>query len=297
MILVTGGSGMVGKDLKKFMPNALYPSSNELDLLSENSIKNFFTKNEITGVIHLAAYVGSLHDNIENRVQYFDQNIIMNTLITKISFEFGVKKFIGVLSTCIFPDKGMKYPMSELQIHNGAPHIDLYSYAYAKRSHAVQLDAYKYQYGVDYSYLIPTNMYGYSNHDDRLHFINDLVLKIVKARKNKLSSIELFGDGSPMRQFMFSEDFARFIMEYYNSGITESINVGDPENRSVLEMAEIALKVSNSKLSIVFNDSKPNGQHRKDVDMSKMTKNFPSFKFTPFEIGIEKLFKFYVKKL
>jgi GDP-L-fucose synthase len=178
MILVTGGSGMVGSELKKFMPECLYPSSKELNLLSDQSIRDYFKINKIKSVIHLAAYVGSLHDNIENRVKYFDLNIIMNTNITKISYEFGITKFIGILSTCIYPDKNMTYPMLESSIHEGAPHKDLYSYAYAKRAHAVQLDAYKNQYGVDFSYLIPTNLYGYSSHFERLHFVNDLVLKI-----------------------------------------------------------------------------------------------------------------------
>tara|TARA_B110000858_G_C17433267_1_gene306418 strand:- start:114 stop:536 length:423 start_codon:yes stop_codon:yes gene_type:complete len=140
-------------------------------------------------------------------------------------------------------------------------------------------------------------MFGYSNHTERLHFINDLVLKIVKAKKDNLSSIELFGDGSPLRQFMFSEDFARFIVEYYFSEIDVSMNVGDPKNRSVLDMANIAIKQSKSDLKIEFNSSKPNGQIRKDVDMSLMSKHFPSFKFTPFDDGLKKLFNFYEKKI
>ena len=83
MILVTGGSGMVGSELKKIMPEALYPSSKELNLLSEDKIRNYLKLNNITAVIHLAAHVGSLHDNIDNRVRYFDDNVLMNTLITK----------------------------------------------------------------------------------------------------------------------------------------------------------------------------------------------------------------------
>tara|TARA_B110000977_G_scaffold198855_1_gene284717 strand:- start:1607 stop:2500 length:894 start_codon:yes stop_codon:yes gene_type:complete len=297
MILVTGGSGMVGSELKKIMPEALYPSSKELNLLSEGEIRNYLQLNNVTAVIHLAAHVGSLHDNIDNRVRYFDDNVLMNTLITKLSYEAGIKKFIGILSTCIYPDSGMIYPMNEEQIHNGAPHVDLYSYAYAKRAHAVQLDNYKFQYGLDYSYLTPTNMYGYSNHTERLHFINDLVLKIVKAKINKSSVIELFGDGSPLRQFMFAGDFARFIKEYYYSGNTQNLNVGDPKNRSVLEMANIAINIADSNIKIEFNSAKPNGQSRKDVDMSKMLVSFSKFKFTSFQNGIKKLFNYYEKIL
>jgi len=286
---------MVGSELKKIMPECLFPNSFELNLLSEESIKNYFSKNRVTSVIHLAAYVGSLHDNIENRVKYFEHNILMNTLITKICYEFGVTKFIGILSTCIYPDKGMTYPMEEAEIHEGAPHHDLYSYAYAKRAHAVQLDAYKKQYGVNFSYLIPTNLFGYSDHTDRLHFVNDLVIKILKAQKQNKNSIELFGDGTPLRQFMFAGDFARFIREYFYSNTIINMNVGDPINRSVEEMANIALKARNINLNIRYNNTKPNGQFRKDVDMSLMKESFPNFEFGTFENNLIKLFHYYEK--
>jgi GDP-L-fucose synthase len=297
MILVTGGNGMVGTELKKIMPQCLYPSSKELNLLSEDSIKNYFNRNRITSVIHLAAHVGSLHDNIENRVKYFDNNVIMNTLITRISHEFGVNKFIGILSTCIYPDLGMNYPMVESSIHLGAPHDDLYSYAYAKRCHAVQIDAYKKQFGVDYSYLIPTNLYGYSLHFGRLHFVNDMVLKILNIEKYEEDFIELFGDGTPLRQFMFAEDFARFIKEYFYSNVNLSMNVGDPVNRSIQEMTTIGLSLRGLNANIKYNNSKPNGQFRKDVDVSLMRKNFPDFVFTSFSEGLEKLFKFYEERI
>jgi GDP-L-fucose synthase len=297
MILVTGGSGMVGSELKKIMPECLYPTSKELNLLSEQSIKAYFSKNKIRSVIHLAAYVGSLHDNIENRVKYFDLNVIMNTNITSISHQFGITKFLGILSTCIYPDKNMVYPMLESNIHEGAPHEDLYSYAYAKRSHAVQIDAYKKQYGVDYSYLIPTNLYGYSSHLERLHFVNDLVIKIINAKKNSLKTIELFGDGTPLRQFMFAGDFARFIKEYFYSNINISMNVGDPTNRSIQEMAEIAINLKKIDIRIIYNNSKPNGQFRKDVDMSIMKKHFSNFTFSTFEFGLDKLFKYYEERI
>ncbi len=284
---------MVGSELKKIMPECLFPNSIELNLLSEQSIRNYFSKNKISSVIHLAAHVGSLHDNIENRVKYFDYNTIINTQITRISYEYGVKKFIGILSTCIYPDKNMVYPMKESEIHAGAPHHDLYSYAYSKRAHAVQMDAYNQQYGVDFSYLIPTNLYGYSNHIDRLHFVNDLVIKIIKAQKKGENSIELFGDGSPLRQFMFAGDFARFIKEYFYSNLTVNMNAGDSVNRSINEMAQIAINVRNLNLEIKYNDIKPNGQYRKDVNMSLMNENFPNFEFSTFEENLKKLFKFY----
>lgn len=297
MILVTGGSGMVGEELKKILPNALYPSSKELNLLDSNSIEKFFTKHKVTKIIHLAAYVGSLHDNIDNAVQYFEQNILMNTLITKSAYEYGVERFIGILSTCIYPDKGMEYPLKESIIHNGSPHEALYGYAYAKRAHAVQIDTYKKQFDLNYSYLIPTNMYGKSKHLERMHFVNDLVVKIIKATKNKEKEIILFGDGTPLRQFISARDFARFIKVYLENGSSINLNVSDEYNRSIHEMAAIALNLYNPELKVIYDDSKPNGQFRKDVDLSLLKENFPSFQFTSFENGLRDLFEYYEKIL
>ena len=160
-ILVTGGSGMVGSSLKLKLEQADYPSSKELDLTNQASIQSFLSKNKYDYVIHLAAHVGNHHDNTRDKISYLDKNIIMNTLLTKACYESGIKNFLGVLSTCIFPDKVDNYPMTEEMLHLGPPHIDLFSYGYAKRTHAVQLDAYKASYGVNYNYLIPSNLFEY----------------------------------------------------------------------------------------------------------------------------------------
>lgn len=297
MILVTGGSGMVGSELRKILPNAMYPTSSELNLLDQNSIETYFRKHKIDSVIHLAAYVGSLHDNIENAVRYYEQNVLMNTQLTKSAYANGVQRFIGILSTCIYPNDGLAYPMKEDDIHNGAPHESLYSYAYAKRSHAVQLNAYKSQYGVNYSYLIPTNMYGQSLHLDRMHFINDLVVKIIRATKNGEKELRLFGDGSPLRQFIAAKDFALFIKLYLESGCGESLNVSDEYNRSINEMARLAVSLYNPDLHIVYDSSKPNGQYRKDVDVSRLKQIFPQFSFNSLENGLLELFEYYEKIL
>ena len=155
-ILITGASGMVGSYLSKLLPKAFTPSSKELNLLDSNSVERYMKEHSFDYVIHLAAYVGSLHDNIENRTPYFDQNILMNTILTKYSYESGVRNFLGILSTCIYPDNINEFPIHESKLHDGSPHIDLMSYAYAKRSHAVQIEAYKQSFNVNYNYLIPT---------------------------------------------------------------------------------------------------------------------------------------------
>jgi GDP-L-fucose synthase len=295
-VLITGGSGMVGKCLKRYFPNAYMPTSKELDLTNSNQVKNYFLKNKFDYVIHLAAHVGSLHDNIANRTLYFDENILMNTLITKYAYKSGVKNFLGILSTCIYPNNISNYPIKETLLHKGPPHPDLLSYAYAKRSHAVQLLAYKETYGVNYNYLIPCNLFGIvsEKHKNRSHFVNDLIFKIIESQRNNNNFITLFGDGTPLRQFMYAEDFARIIYEYVNNKLNVSFNVAPNNNMTIEQLAKIAISTCSKKdMKINYDNSKPNGQYRKDVDTTIFKKHIKNFEFTPLPIGIKKVYDEY----
>jgi len=294
-ILVTGGSGMVGSELKNLMPNALYPSSKELDLLDQYSIMSFFNDNQVDYVVHLAAYVGSLHDNIRNRISYFDSNILMNTLLTREAFRVGVRKFLGILSTCIYPDNVVQFPIEEEKLHDGKPHESLMSYAYAKRAHAVQLENYKMSHGLNYNYLIPCNLYGKPNlsHLDRQHFINDLVMKIYKAEKHE-GVIKLFGDGTPLRQFMHARDLATIIRNYIQADLNVSMNVAPSENITIKNYVEIALQsLGLQHLPVVYDPSLPNGQLRKDVCNRRFYSHFPDFRFTSLDDGVRELYNSY----
>ncbi len=296
-ILITGANGMVGQSLKKLFPKAVTPNSKELDLTNSVHVINYFENNKFDYVIHLAAHVGSLHDNIENRTDYFDNNILMNTLVTKYAFESGVKNFLGILSTCIYPNDIKLFPIKEEQLHMGAPHPSLMSYAYAKRSHAVQLDAYKERFGVNYNYLIPCNLYGIvsKSHEKRSHFVNDLIFKIIDSQKNNKDYITLFGDGSPLRQFMHASDLAKIISLYVLTKCNSSFNVAPEMNMSIDDIANSAVKVCNSniKLNIKYDSSKPNGQHRKDVDTSIFKNKIKDFKFKTLNQGIKEIYDYY----
>jgi len=296
-ILVTGGTGLVGTELKKLMPKAIYVSSKDYDLTKENEVKKMFGDTKPDTVIHLAARVGSLNDNIENRVAYFDDNILMNTLVLKQAYNSGIKRFIGLLSTCIYPDNISSYPIAEEDLHMGPPHKDLYSYAYAKRCLAVQIDAYNAQYGVKlkYSYLTPCNLYGEhcKAHQGRSHYVNALIKKIIDAKKNGDDKILLFGDGTPLRQFMHSQDLARVIKLFLERDILDNFNVATEENYSVHKIAQIALKACEAEyLKIEYDTTKPKGQFRKDVSIAKFRKYFPDFKFTSLHDGIKQVYTY-----
>jgi len=140
-ILVTGGSGMVGNSLQKFLPDAIYISSKDYDLTNESDVISMFEKYKPNIVVHLAAKVGGIIDNIEKPYEYFVENIRMNTYMVEHSYKNGVEQFIGILSTCIYPDTVDSYPMKEEDLHLGPPTITNFSYGYAKRCLAVQIEA------------------------------------------------------------------------------------------------------------------------------------------------------------
>ena len=132
-LLITGGSGLIGNYLKEIGLNAKYVSSKDYDLLNLDEVKSMFKETKPDTVIHLAALVGGIHHNIEEPVKYFEENILMNTYVIKESYNNGVKNFIGILSSCIYPDNLSQFPIKEDKLLQGVPHIDLFSYAYAKR--------------------------------------------------------------------------------------------------------------------------------------------------------------------
>lgn len=298
-IVVTGGSGLVGKALKKYLPNAVYLSSKDFDLTNENQVKSMYEWYKPEVVIHLAAKVGGILDNISKPAEYFTDNVLMNTLLIEYAHKSNIKRFIGILSTCIYPDTVENYPMKETDLHLGPPTVTNFSYGYAKRSMAVQINAYNQQYKTKYQYLTPCNLYGLDDKDNESnsHFITALIKKIHDANLKGEDSITLFGDGTPLRQFMYANDFAQVISQVIESEIYENFNVATSENLSIKKMAEIALDACNSNhLKIIWDDSKPNGQFRKDVSIELLQQNIPNFNPISLHQGIKLTYQHLVNK-
>jgi len=291
-ILVTGGSGMVGNSLQKFLPDAIYISSKDYDLTNESDVISMFEKYKPNIVVHLAAKVGGIIDNIEKPYEYFVENIRMNTYMVEHSYKNGVEQFIGILSTCIYPDTVENYPMKEEDLHLGPPTMTNFSYGYAKRCLAVQIDALNKEYGTKYQYLTPCNLYG--EHDKtghNSHFVAALLEKISIADKNKKDEIQLFGTGTPLRQFMHSDDLAWVIHECIDKKIYESFNVATEENLSIKQMAEMSLETLNlTHIKLIFDITKPDGQYRKDVSIDKLKHLLTDFKPLPFKEGIKRVY-------
>lgn len=289
-ILVTGGSGMVGRSLKDIMPDSIYLSSKDCDLTNPIETELLIKHHKPDIIIHLAAKVGGIIDNINKPAEYFDDNIMMNTVLLNSARKYGVERFIGILSTCVYPDVVDKYPMTEDMLHLGAPTPTNFSYAYAKRCLAVQIDTYNKQYGTKYQYLTPCNLYGqYDKWGENSHFVAALIKKIMFACTNNEETVTLFGTGNPIRQFMHSNDLAKVIKYCIDNNVYDSFNVATEESLSISEIAETARQVIGDGIvkNFSYDASKPDGQYRKDVSIDKMKTLIPDFKTISLREGIK----------
>lgn len=289
-ILVTGGNGMVGSHLKEIRSDLITFSSKDYDLTKYEDADKTISITKPDTILHLAAKVGGIKANIESPVDYFEENLLINTNILKAAHQNGVKRFIGILSTCAYPDVVDSYPMTEEDLHKGPPAISNFGYGYAKRCLAVQIDAYNKQYGTKYQYLIPSNLYSEYEHKDEknTHFLNALVEKIIKAEQEGKKEITLWGTGKPLRQFTYALDLAKVISYVVDKDITESFNVSYPYSYTIHEMADIALDVlGHADWKINYIHPELDGQFRKDVSVDKMLNYVPDFKFTPLDKGIK----------
>ena len=293
-ILVTGGTGLIGTYLQQLLPKAKYVSSKDYNLLNIDEVKKMFFEVKPKKVIHLAAIVGGVHHNIEEPVKYFEENLLMNTFILKESFANNVENFLGILSSCIYPDDINEYPIKETELLNGAPHKDLFSYSYAKRCMAIHIDMYNKKFKTKYNYIIPCNLYGEFDKFDSIkgHFVGALIQKIIEAKIKKKSKITLFGDGTPYRQFMHAKDVAKIISIMVSKKKFFNMNIATNENYSIEHIAKIALEACDaSDISIEYDSTKPNGQMRKDIEISNMVKYFPEFTAIKLKDGIRDIYR------
>ena len=300
-LLITGGTGLVGNALQKVYPDAIYVSSKDYDLTKEVKVKAMFEKYRPVNVIHLAAKVGGIIDNMNHPAEFIYQNVLMNTYVIHYANKYKVNKLIGLISNCAYPDKVEKYPMVEEQLHDGSPAITNFSYAYSKRALEAQIKAYRSQYGCNYFSIIPCNLYGPHDKFDKnkSHFLAALIRKIYDAKKNKRKVIRLLGTGKPLRQYLYSEDLAKVLLllleKYDDEG---PINIAPKENLSIAQISKIALKVTESSdIKLAFDESFPDGQYRKDVCSDKLFGIVGDFKFTSLSEGIKKTYQWYSENI
>jgi len=301
-ILVTGGYGLVGNGIQSVSKNYNYEfifvCSKDYNLLSMGETIQMFKDHQPNMIIHLAACVGGLYKNMNDKVQMLEQNLMINYNVVKCAHDFGVEKMVACLSTCIFPDK-VSYPIEENMLHNGPPHDSNYAYAYAKRMLEIHCRTYREQYGDNFICVTPTNIYGH--HDNFSledgHVLPALIHKCYLAKEKGIDFI-VRGSGKPLRQFIYSEDLARLIMFVLENVSEDNIilSVPESEEKSIEEIARIIARNYDYEDNVVFDSSYSDGQYKKTVSNDKINALlFNDFQFTPIEEGIKKSVEWFIQ--
>ena len=302
-ILVTGGSGLVGKAIQSITKEETqsdetdttkqsqftFLSSSDLDLSNFSNTFEYFKKLQPDYVIHLAAAVGGLYKNMNFKVDMLEKNLSINYNVLKCCHLTGVKKCVSCLSTCVFPDK-TTYPIDETMLHDGPPHNSNDAYAYAKRILEIHSKAYQEQFGSNFICVIPTNIYGpHDNfHLEDAHVIPALIHKCYLA-KQKGEKFVVRGTGKPLRQFIYSEDLARLMLwtlEKYQEKDSIILSVSEAEEVSIGYVAKLIANKFDYLDKLEFDSSFSDGQYKKTANNSKLMKHHGKYKFVSIEKGI-----------
>ncbi|GBM86981.1 GDP-L-fucose synthase [Araneus ventricosus] len=296
-ILVTGGTGLVGKAIENVVKtntltdeNWVFLSSKDADLTDVEQTNALFEKYKPTHVIHLAAMVGGLFRNLKYNLDFLRSNIHINDNVLHSSYKHGVQKVVSCLSTCIFPDK-TTYPINETMIHNGPPHDSNFGYSYAKRLIDIQNRAYHAQHGCNFTSVIPTNVFGpFDNFNlEDGHVLPGLIHKTYEAKKNG-TPLTIWGSGKPLRQFIYSNDLARLIvwvLREYNEIDPIILSVDEEQEVSIKDAALAVAEAFDFKGEVIFDTTKSDGQYKKTASNEKLRKYKPDFVFTPFKEAVK----------
>jgi len=281
-IIITGATGLVGSAVMALSPLfegmvEMIPISstdaNLTDYTATLSMLKFHSEcGPIHGIIHLAARVGGLFRNLNEPVEMMQDNLLMNVNILKAAHECDIRDVLMCLSTCIFPNEIDEYPITAADLHHGPPHPSNEGYSYAKRMCDVLTRAYQKQYGRRYFCVVPTNVYGPNDNFDLAdaHVAPALIHKCWVAQKTGTPFV-VAGDGTPLRQFIYSHDLARLIMwSYFRYGnIAKPLFLCPPDSEVPIShvVEAIADAFSYNKHAIQYDTTLPNGQYRKTAQM------------------------------
>ncbi len=301
-ILVTGGSGFLGSRIVKLLKekgieDIIIPRSDSCDLrIAENCAR--ITK-DVDIVFHTAGNVGGIGYNKDHPASVFFDNIMMDTLMMEESRKNGVKKFIAIGTVCSYP-KFAPVPFLEEQIWNGYPEETNASYGLSKKMMLVQSDAYRQEYNFKSIVLIQTNLYGPEDNFDpnTSHVIPALIKKIYDVKVSRQSEIELWGDGSPSRDFLYVDDAARAAIlaaERYEK--SDPINIGSGKEITIKELAELIKKLMSAEnITIKWNIEKPGGQPRRCLNIEKAKKEIGFIPIVNIEEGLRRTIEWYKSK-
>lgn len=299
-ILLTGGAGFLGSFvmeelLRKGVPkeNIFVPRSEEYDLRDGKNAEKVVEGQSV--VIHLAAKVGGIGYNREHPGELFYDNIMMGVQLMEAARKAGIEKFIAIGTICAYP-KFTPVPFKEEDFWNGYPEESNAPYGLAKKMLAVQADAYRQQYGFNAISLCPVNLYGPRDNFDpnSSHVIPALIRKVIEAKKINQPYIDVWGTGSATREFLYVEDAARGVVlaaeQYEKPGI---VNLGSGMEISIKDLATTLARLCDFAGEIRWDATKPDGQPRRMLDVTRAEQEFGFKSQTPFEEGLQKTISWY----
>ncbi len=300
-ILVTGGAGFLGSHLVEKLfgrevmkENIIIPRLENFDLRKWENCEKVTQGQNI--VIHLAAKVGGIGFNQKHPAELFYDNIMMGTQLMEAARLAGVEKFLGIATICAYP-KFTPVPFKEEDIWNGYPEETNAPYGLAKKMLLVQAQAYRQQYGFNAITLFLVNLYGPRDNFNpkSSHVIPALIKKVADAKKEGRNFIDVWGTGKPTREFLYVEDAAEGIVlaaENYNN--PEPVNLGSGMEISIKDLIEIICRLMDFKGEIRWDSTKPDGQPRRCLDVSRAEKEFGFRATTNFEVGLKKTIEWYL---
>ncbi len=297
--LITGSNGLVGSSLKNILgDDHVYHTKSEVDLTDSRKTLDYISyhvkNNNVNTIINCSAKVGGVQANMKDNKGFFIENFMINNNVIESSFKNEIPNFVNLLSTCIFPDKNITFPLTPNQIDNGEPHFSNHGYAYSKRIAGYQTNVIKKVLNANWISVIPTNVYG-TNDNFHLEDGHMIPAMIHRAYLSKLNSekMTIWGDGSSLRQVIHSNDLAQLILwslDNWNSD--ESFMAINPNEHSILEIAKIICNsLGISDHDIAFDLTKPMGQLRKPA----ITNVPKDFKFTKLEDGIQNTIEWFTQ--
>lgn len=285
-VFVAGHKGMVGSAILRKLnetgyKHILVADRNELDLLDQSQVQQYFSDNSVSQVYLSAAKVGGIHANNKYPADFIYQNLVIEANVINACHLSGVNSLLFLGSSCIYP-KNASQPMSEEALLTGSLEPTNEPYAVAKIAGIKLCESYNRQYGRDYRSVMPTNLYGPNDnfHPENSHVIPALMRRIHEAKLESADSVTIWGSGSPMREFLHVDDMASACLHIMNLTASEyqsktqpmlsHVNVGTGHDCSIRQLAEIISGVIGYRGQLDFDDSKPDGAPRKLMDVSRL---------------------------
>jgi GDP-L-fucose synthase len=299
-VVVTGGAGFLGsfvveKLAARGCKNVFVPRSRDYDLVEMEAVRRLYRDARPELVIHLAAQVGGIGANRENPGKFFYDNLMMGVQLIEAGRKAGLTKLVAAGTICAYP-KFAPVPFREDDLWNGYPEETNAPYGLAKKMLLVQSEAYRQQYGFDSVVVFPVNLYGPRDNFDleSSHVIPAMIRKIDSAKKSGAAEVTLWGDGSPTREFLYVEDAAEGLLAACERDVgSQPVNLGCGREISIRALAETIGRQMGFSGRFVYDTSKPNGQPRRALDVSRARALLGWEAKTSFEEGLQRTIKWW----